>query len=976
MGQSGGSGSSTKYYTISVYANPSNGGRASGGGSYQYGDSAYLSATAYSGYYFDKWGTGGTTPSISVRVTANASYTAFFKKYISLILSVVGGIATVRASNYNSVSGTTYTLKQGVSTVLTISNIDSNYQFVGWSSTSSGTTIISTSTSYTYTTTTATTQYMYAILKPKPREYGKLMRLTATPATNYQFRDWYENGSLYSTDNPLNVYVNSDREFTANFELKKYVYNVPASTGGSVTGNGTYTHGTSVTLRAVPDAHYNFSGWKYRKTGSGQIDYITSNPITMTAGIVWTSNYNNQLAPLEAVFVAKTHTLTFTSNKTNVATLTGAGSYYYGSTANINVTVTNNSYEFVHWEDVSGNVISERPDIQLLIEANTTLKAVFALKKFTVECVAVSEEMGTVSGGGNYTIEDTVTLTAVANQHYNFVAWKKHSNVSAEEEVVSTSATCTTTITGDTTFKAYFTPEVYTITYDVTPANAGNVNYTGTSFAYGSTCSVTPAPGNDYRFIEWLYNNESASSNPNYSFTVSENATITAVYGIKNYTISFVYDELSKQSGMIPTFNREVVETENGYDCTLVYGDTVTVTCPSVHGYDFAGYYVNGLCKANTMTASFTALNDSTVTMVSTLSIYTVSTFIMPVDTPNTVTGDGNYAYGTNVTMTATPDSIYQFVNWKDNDGHILSENAIYTFTIEDNTDLTATFKRRDCTVTLSTNPVEGGTVTGSGTYEYGATATINAACDAAYNFLYWKNGDTTISNSQTYEFIVTENVSYTAYFTLKTGDIVIHDDPDKGGEVSGGGSYEYGDTVTVSVVPNNKWKFIGWYDNGVLASEERNYTFTFTEGRNLIAKYLPMKCEVKCQMFGGGIAKGCGIYDAGENVTIELIANEGYYMSSWFVKGGSYEGHTNTIEIANINDDITIVVMFVEVRGDVWGAVNEGDYTEYVSILKQNDAKYIIINPTRTETMIQIFFNEDYENYPVIGNIENKTKK
>ena len=60
----------------------------------------------------------------------------------------------------------------------------------------------------------------------------------------------------------------------------------------------------------------------------------------------------------------------------------------------------------------------------------------------------------------------------------------------------------------------------------------------------------------------------------------------------------------------------------------------------------------------------------------------------------------------------------------------------------------------------------------------------------------------------------------------------------------------------------------------------------------------------------------------------------------------------------------------------DVWGAVNEGDYTEYVSILKQNDAKYIIINPTRTETMIQIFFNEDYENYPVIGNIENKTKK
>ena len=975
MGQSGG-GSTTTYYQIYVYANPSRYGTVSGGGRYASGSSVYLTANRKElNSYFDRWSTGQKTTTITVIVTSNASYTAYFKLYVSLVLNVVGGIASVKANSYERMSGNTYTMRQDYSTTLSVYNIDSNYQFIGWSKTSDGATILSTNTSYTYTTTSAPKQFIYAILKPKPRDYGKLMRLTATPSTGYQFRDWYENGSLYSTDNPLDVYVNTNRELTANFEVKRYEYNVPASTGGSVTGNGTYTHGESVTLIAIPDEHYTFKGWKHI-SAANVTSYVTTNPLTMTAGTVWRNNLGNKLAPTEAVFVLQQFSLTLTSNIANVATLTGAGSYYYGSTVNVNVTVTNNGYEFVHWEDVNGNVISERPDIQILIETNTTLKAVFALKNFTVECIAVSEEMGTVSGGGNYTIEDTVTLTAVANQHYNFVAWKKHSNVSAEEEVVSTSATCTTTITGDTTFKAYFTPETYTITYNVTPANTGNVNYSGTTFTYGSTCSVTPAPGNDYRFIEWLYNNESASTNPNYSFTVTENATITAVYGIKNYTLSFVYDELSKQSGMIPTFNREVIETENGYDCTLVYGDTVTVTCPSVHGYDFAGYYVNGLCQANTMTASFTALNDSTVTMVSTLSNYTVSTFIMPVDTPNTVTGDGNYAYGTNVTMTATPDSIYQFVNWKDNDGHILSENAIYTFTIEDNTDLTATFKRRDCTVTLSTNPVEGGTVTGNGTYEYGATATINAVCDVAYNFLYWKNGDTTISNSQTYEFIVTENVSYTAYFTLKTGDIVIHDDPDKGGEVSGGGSYEYGDTVTVSVVPNNKWKFIGWYDNGVLASEERNYTFTFTEGRNLIAKYLPMKCEVKCQMFGGGIAKGCGIYDAGENVTIELIANEGYYMSSWFVKGSSYEGHTNTIEIANINDDITIVVMFVEVRGDVWGAVNEGDYTEYISILKQNDAKYIIINPTRTETMIQIFFNEDYENYPVIGNIENKTKK
>lgn len=48
---------------------------------------------------------------------------------------------------------------------------------------------------------------------------------------------------------------------TAKFTLKSYVITTSALTGGTVTGGGTYTHGTSVTLNASASEHYSFVGW-------------------------------------------------------------------------------------------------------------------------------------------------------------------------------------------------------------------------------------------------------------------------------------------------------------------------------------------------------------------------------------------------------------------------------------------------------------------------------------------------------------------------------------------------------------------------------------------------------------------------------------------------------------------------------------------------------------------------------------------
>jgi hypothetical protein len=68
----------------------------------------------------------------------------------------------------------------------------------------------------------------------------------------------------------------------------------------------------------------------------------------------------------------------------------------------------------------------------------------------------------------------------------------------------------------------------------------------------------------------------------------------------------------------------------------------------------------------------------------------TVNATVMP-SNGGTVSGQGITGYGQELTMTATPSTNYLFLHWK-KDGEVVSCNASYTFTPEDDTDLEAVF--------------------------------------------------------------------------------------------------------------------------------------------------------------------------------------------------------------------------------------------------------------------------------------------
>lgn len=117
---------------------------------------------------------------------------------------------------------------------------------------------------------------------PSPGTYtypaGTEVNINATPDTNYRFSGWTGNvPSGHENDNPITITMDGDKSITANF-IRQYTLIIAVGTGGTTDpAPGTYTHdtGTQVSIRAIPNSGYQFSGWSGAASG-------TTNPITIT----------------------------------------------------------------------------------------------------------------------------------------------------------------------------------------------------------------------------------------------------------------------------------------------------------------------------------------------------------------------------------------------------------------------------------------------------------------------------------------------------------------------------------------------------------------------------------------------------------------------------------------------------------------------------------------------------------------------
>ena len=135
---------------------------------------------------------------------------------------------------------------------------------------------------------------------------------------------------------------------------------------------------------------------------------------------------------------------------------------------------------------------------------------------------------------------------------------------------------------------------------------------------------------------------------------------------------------------------------------------------------------------------------------------YTITASANP-EEGGTVSGAGDYLEGATATLTATANTGYTFIDWTLN-GVSVSNNPSFTITVTEAANYVANFELNSYQITATANPTSGGTVSGSGTYNYGENCTLTVSLNENFTFINWTENGVEISTDEAYTFVVTEN--------------------------------------------------------------------------------------------------------------------------------------------------------------------------------------------------------------------------
>lgn len=222
----------------------------------------------------------------------------------------------------------------------------------------------------------------------------------------------------------------------------------------------------------------------------------------------------------------------------------------------------------------------------------------------------------------------------------------------------------------------------------------------------------------------------------------------------------------------------------------------------------------------------------------------------------------------------------FKFVN--------ISENNLNISEVE----LSFSCENHYSTLSVVSEDVNKGAVSGGGLKISGEDVTITASTNSGYAFSGWYKGSILVSSLNPYTFSMPyENTTYTAKFSTNSYDLTLINDNSTLGSISSSASHLYGSSVTIVAIPNTGVSFLGWYDGeDTLVSSLISYTFNMPhEDLTYHAKFAwtPYSVSLSINDDSMGSVSGAGSYIYQQEVTLVATPNEHYSFFGW------YEGET-----------------------------------------------------------------------------------
>ena len=441
---------------------------------------------------------------------------------------------------------------------------------------------------------------------------------------------------------------------------------------------------------------------------------------------------------------------------------------------------------------------------------------------------------------------------------------------------------------------------LYDITVESDNPDWGTVSGGG-EYPYGDTIQIEAFPYIGYEFQMW---NDSNTENPR-KVVVTQDSTFIALFAISQYTISVVSDHPNWGS-----------VTGGG---TYYYGDTIQISATANLGFEFLGWTDGNTDNPRTIIVT----ESQTYTAHFGILQCLIDTEVTP-EGAGTVNGGGIYDYGTTIHLTAHSNTGYVFDNW--DDGNITNPRTVF---VEGDATYTAVFHPLQYEITTECDPVEGGTVTGGGIYDYGTIATLTAMPNANYTFLCWSDGIASNPRNVT----VTGNANYKALFLFNGAPqytiTVLANDPTMG-TVTGSGTYPEGVTIEISAIPAENAIFNGWDDGNT----DNPRSVTVTQDMTFIAMFETGSVQtyniiVRSGNPLQGSVYGGGTYPANSVINIGATPALGFYFSGW------QDGDMNNPRVITVTGNAeyvasfsptpvltyTVTVYFDETKGFILGA-------------------------------------------------------
>lgn len=761
-------------------------------------------ATPATGYNFKHWrynnssASGGysesTTNPLKITVTGKRDVTAVFElKSYTVTWNANGG--TVSPASVSKTHGSTLGT---LPTPTRAATAEYSYTFAGWFTAASGGTQISTTTTVTgnvtyYAHWTATKRSYTATFNgnggktPSPstitKEYNvALGTLPTCSRTGYTFLGWYT-ASSGGTKISTTTVVTKDITYYAQWSINSYtlIFNPNGGTVTPTSKNLEYNsaYGTLPTPTRASDAQYTytFAGWYTAATGGTQVTTNTKMAAKDTTVYAhWTSNTRSYTVSYQTTYG--------TLNKTSQ-------SVAYNSKGSCTLTMPDNTaeftYTFVGWY-TAANGGGTKVGSELTLET-PAIKGTVTYYAYVTRSTKSYTHTFNANGGGTVspaTITKAYntalgTLPTVSRTGYTFVGWFDTSAASG-----GTQATTATKVTGTKTWYARWSINSYTFTFD---KNGGNTPSTTTitkkyNTAVGTlpTCTRNEDNTYTYAFAGWFDTSASSGGTQLTTSTkVISNKTWYARWTptYKNYTVTW------DGNGGTPS------KSSSSFHYNDALGTLPTATRT---GYTFKGWSTS---KTGTVNVSTTTKVTANVTYY---AVWTINSYTWTFDA-NGGTGDTTKTLNYNATLSTLPTTSrastaannYTFAGWFDTNastgGTQLTTSTKCTGNKTWYARWTASTRQYKLTVTAGT----GGTVSGGGTYNYNASATLKATANSGYHFVKWSDGNTSATRTVT----VTKDATYTA--TFEQDPYLNLDKTSLEFEASGG-------TQTVNVTSNVSW--------------------------------------------------------------------------------------------------------------------------------------------------------------------------